>query len=184
MKGLLVVAAVGAAALGLALFLSLGSSGPQAPFGAFSPQPGGSAALAKLPAPASLATSRRATAVALRDRSLRALLDRNDWRTGSVSRWSAGAAVAIWLRRPIRVDANLPYVAIPPDAPATGQCARPYLGGWLHLQAGNVTRVDALVDLRPGHVGVVEIDTNARRGYRSPVPGKQHPWCEESQSGT
>jgi hypothetical protein len=84
----------------------------------------------------------------------------------------------------MHVDATLPYVTVPPDAPASGECVHPYARGWWRLTSPKVTQLEAWVDLRRGHVGVVALYTNAARGRLSPVSGKPHPWCEEISSGS
>jgi hypothetical protein len=79
------------------------------------------------------------------------------------------------------LSADLPYITIPPDAPAKGDCVEPYASGWEHLEAAGVTALRVLVDLDRGKV--VDISTNARRGIVSPVAGKPYPSCEEIESG-
>ena len=108
-------------------------------------------------------------------------------RSVRASRWNdldgrpLGAALTYTLRRQIVMNSNLPYVAIPPDAPARGDCVKPYAAGWHHLEASGVTALKVLVDLRRGQV--VDISTNARQGIISPVAGKPYPACQEIPAG-
>jgi hypothetical protein len=83
------------------------------------------------------------------------------------------------LKRPVAVNANLPYAVVPPDAPSHGTCVSPYAAGWAHLQATGVTALWVIVDLRRREV--VQISTNAKRGRVSPVAGKPYPTCNEIQ---
>lgn len=92
-----------------------------------------------------------------------------------------GASLTMLLARPIMVDADLPQADIPPDAPAKGDCRRPYRQIWLHERAGGVTRLSVLVDL--GGRAVADVSTNARSGTLSWVPGRPHPSCEELAGG-
>lgn len=109
----------------------------------------------------------------------------NGERFGSVGGSRAPGRGTAWLgyklKRPVAVDANLPYVVVTPDAPSHGTCASPYAAGWAHLQATGTTDLWVVVDLR--HHEVVQISTNARRGRVSPVNGKPYPTCNENQSG-
>jgi hypothetical protein len=86
-----------------------------------------------------------------------------------------------YLKRPITLNADLPYVAIPPDGPAHGDCVKPYAAGERHLRASDVTALSILVDLRQKRVA--EIDTDAKHGVVSPVAGKPFPSCDEDQTG-
>jgi hypothetical protein len=137
---------------------------------------------------ASPPTARKAERIAGRDDTLTRLLQLGDgqrlanvgpWRVGDNPR--GGAELAYKLKRPIAVNADLPYVAIPPDGPAHGICVSPYAPGWQHLRASGVTELSVLVDIRRGRVA--EIDTNAKRGRVSPVAGKPYPSCTEDQTG-
>lgn len=92
-----------------------------------------------------------------------------------------GAVLDYTLKRPITLNADLPYVAIPPDAPAHGDCVKPYAAGEEHFQASGVTVLQVLVDLRQKRVA--EIDTDAKHGVVSPVAGKPFPSCNEDQAG-
>ena len=85
------------------------------------------------------------------------------------------------LKRPVAVDADLPYIVLTPDAPSHGTCATPYAAGWAHLQATGVTALWVTVDLRRDQV--VQISTNAKRGRVSPVAGKPYPTCNETETG-
>jgi hypothetical protein len=85
------------------------------------------------------------------------------------------------LRRPLAVDADLPFIVVPPDAPAHGDCVQPYAAGWLHLRAAKVTVVTASVDFRRGRV--MDISTNAASGVIGPVAGEPYPSCSEDGSG-
>ena len=129
-------------------------------------------------------TVRAATRVALRDGTVRGLVGHRHWRASGASAWLAGATVSLSLQSPLRVDADLPYIVIPPDAPARGECMHPYTRGWWHLKAPRVTRLDVWVDLRPSHRHVVYVDTDATQGTLSPASGKPHPWCQEVQSSS
>lgn len=113
----------------------------------------------------------------LRTGNGRRLADIGPWSVGNNSR--GGAVVVYRLKRPIVVDSDLPYVAIPPDGPAHGTCVSPYAPGWEHLRASAVTELSVLVDVGRGRVA--EIDTNAKRGRVSPVAGKPYPACNEDQ---
>jgi hypothetical protein len=109
----------------------------------------------------------------------RRLANVGPWSVGHNSR--GGAELAYKLKRPIMVNSDLPYVAIPPDGPAHGTCVDPYASGWEHLRASGVTELSVLVDVDRGQVA--EIDTNATRGRVSPVAGKPYPSCNEDQTG-
>ena len=100
---------------------------------------------------------------------------------GSRAQGSGTAWLGYKLKRPVAVNADLPYVVVPPDGPAHGTCASPYAAGWAHLRATGVTALWVIVDLRRDEV--VQISTNARRGRVSPVAGKPYPTCNEAQAG-
>ena len=100
---------------------------------------------------------------------------------GSRARGSGTAWLGYKLKRPVAVDADLPYVVVPPDGPAHGTCVSPYAAGWAHLRATGVTALWVIVDLRRDEV--VQISTNARQGRVSPVAGKPYPTCNEDQPG-
>ncbi len=100
---------------------------------------------------------------------------------GSRARGRGTAWLGYKLKRPVTVDADLPYVVVPPDAPSHGTCVTPYAAGWAHLRATGVTALWVIVDLRRDEV--VQISTNARRGRVSPVGGKPYPTCNEDQTG-
>jgi hypothetical protein len=100
---------------------------------------------------------------------------------GSRRRGSGTAWLGYKLRRPIAVDADLPYVVVTPDGPSHGTCAVPYAAGWAHLQTAGVTALWVIVDLRRDEV--VQISTNAKQGRVSPVAGKPYPTCNEDQTG-
>ena len=106
-------------------------------------------------------------------------------RFGSVGGSRAPGRGTAWLgyklKRPVVVNADLPYVVVTPDAPSHGTCASPYAAGWAHLQATGTTALWVIVDLR--RHAVVQISTNARRGRVSPVHGKPYPTCNENQTG-
>jgi hypothetical protein len=86
-----------------------------------------------------------------------------------------GANLVYRLPHAIAVDADLPYVVIPPDTPAGQSCPHPYARGWLHERSTGVDELGVLVDIH--RRAVVAIDTNARSGTRSWVPGRPHPRC-------
>jgi hypothetical protein len=95
-----------------------------------------------------------------------------------------GVELFVRRRPPAAIDADLPYVAIPPDSTMlTGDCVYPYAQGWIHENSTGVSRLWILVDLRSGRRRVVEIDTNASSGTRSWVPGKPHPQCNDTSGG-
>ena len=100
---------------------------------------------------------------------------------GSRTQGSGTAWLGYKLKRPIAVNADLPYVVVPPDGPAHGTCVTPYAAGWAHLRATGVTALWVIVDLRRDEV--VQISTNARQGRVSPVAGKPYPTCNEDQTG-
>lgn len=100
---------------------------------------------------------------------------------GSRARGSGTAWLGYKLKRPVAVNADLPYLVVPPDGPAHGTCVFPYAAGWAHLRATGVTALWVIVDLRRDEV--VQISTNARRGRVSPVAGKPYPTCSEDQTG-
>lgn len=100
---------------------------------------------------------------------------------GSRARGSGTAWLGYKLKRPVAVNADLPYVVVPPDGPAHGTCVSPYAAGWAHLRATGVTALWVIVDLRRDEV--VQITTNARQGRVSPVAGKPYPTCNENQTG-
>jgi hypothetical protein len=85
------------------------------------------------------------------------------------------------LKRPITLNSDLPYAAIPPDGPAHGDCLKPYAAGEEHFRASDVTTLRILVDLRQRRVA--EIDTDAKHDVVSPVAGKPFPSCNEDQTG-
>ena len=89
-----------------------------------------------------------------------------------------GAVVRYNLKRPITLNSDLPYAAIPPDGPAHGDCIKPYAAGEEHFRGTDVTVLQVLIDLRKRRVA--EVDTDAR-GVRSPVAGKPYPSCIEDQ---
>ena len=133
---------------------------------------------------ASPATAREAEKIAEANATIARLLRLGDGRRlGGVGPWGGfggkarGAVLGFALKRPLAVDVNLPYVAIPPDAPSHGQCSTPYSPGWAHLRASGVTALMVLVDLRRNQV--VQISTDAKRGRVSPVAGKRYPSCNE-----
>jgi hypothetical protein len=100
---------------------------------------------------------------------------------GSRARGSGTAWLGYKLRLPVAVNADLPYVVVPPDGPAHGTCVLPYAAGWAHLRATGVTALWVIVDLRRHEV--VQISTNATRGRVGPVAGKPYPTCNEDQTG-
>jgi hypothetical protein len=100
---------------------------------------------------------------------------------GSRTRGSGTAWLGYKLKRPVAVNADLPYIVVPPDGPARGTCVSPYAAGWAHLRATGVTALWVIVDLRRDQV--VQISTNARQGRISPVAGKPYPTCNENQTG-
>jgi hypothetical protein len=100
---------------------------------------------------------------------------------GSRARGRGTAWLGYKLKRPVAVDADLPYVVVPPDGPSHGTCVAPYAAGWAHLRATGVTALWVIVDLRRNEV--VQVSTNARQGRVSPVAGKPYPTCNEDQTG-
>ena len=100
---------------------------------------------------------------------------------GSRTRGRGTAWLGYKLKHPLAVNADLPYVVVPPDGPAHGTCITPYAAGWAHLRATGVTALWVVVDLR--RAAVVQISTNARQGRVSPVSGKAYPTCNENQTG-
>ena len=130
--------------------------------------------------------AREAEKLSAADPAVARLLRRGDGeRAGSVGGSRAPGRGTAWvdyrLKRPVAIDSDLPYIAIPPDAPSHGTCVTPYAAGWAHLRATGVTALMVTVDLRREQV--VEISTNAKRGRVSPVGGKPYPSCNENQSG-
>jgi hypothetical protein len=129
----------------------------------------------------------RALRIATRDAAFNALLRDTSHSLSASEPWGGidgkplGVALTYTLRRPLAVDADLPYAEIPPDAPAHGDCVQPYADGWLHLRAARVTVVTVLVDLRRGRVA--DISTNATSGEIRPLPGKPYPSCGEDGFG-
>jgi hypothetical protein len=124
------------------------------------------------------ADARRARAIAARSSQLRSLLARAPYRLAAAGVWPGlGVNLTYRLKRPIDVNDVLPYAEVPPDAPSSGDCHAPYVSGWERLQASDVTRISARVDLKSGRLA--EIWTNAVRGTVSPVPGRAFPQCEE-----
>jgi hypothetical protein len=127
------------------------------------------------------AAAREAKRVAHSDAPLAGLLRLGDARRAVIGLWSlwgfprGGAVLLYLLRRPVAVNADLPYVQIPVNA---GSCSKPYAAGWAHLRASGVTTLQVLVDLRRARVA--EISTNANRGSVSPVKGKPYPTCSDS----
>jgi hypothetical protein len=130
----------------------------------------------------SAVAARKAERIAGSDATLARLVRLGDGRRlGVVGLWSlwgsrgGGAQLFYWLRRPVAVNSDLPYVQIPVNA---GSCTKPYAAGWAHLRASGVTVLLVLVDLRRARV--VEISTNASRGKVSPVDGEPYPTCSDS----
>lgn len=125
--------------------------------------------------------------IANADLTFKALLGRVPHSLTASQSWSTldgkpfGVELIYMLRRPLAVDADLPYAESPPDAPAHGDCVEPYAPGWLHLRAGRVTTVTVLVDFRRRRVA--DISTDASSGVISPVAGKPYPSCAEDGSG-
>lgn len=76
-----------------------------------------------------------------------------------------------------RVDAAVPFAEIPPDAPSTGDCKRPYAPGWQRLRARQVTVLFVGVDVSLGRVAA--IDTNAKEEVVSSMSGRPYPVCRE-----
>jgi hypothetical protein len=85
---------------------------------------------------------------------------------GSRARGSGTAWLGYKLKRPVAVNADLPYVVVPPDGPAHGTCVFPYAAGWAHLRATGVTALWVIVDLRRDEV--VQISTDAAESGPSP----------------
>jgi hypothetical protein len=129
----------------------------------------------------SAAAAREAEKVARSDATLARLVRLGDGRRAVVGRWSfwrfprGGAVLLYLLRRPVAVNAALPYVQLPVRADS---CSTPYAPGWAHLRASGVTVLQVLVDLRRARV--VEISTDASRGRVSPVKDKPYPTCSDS----
>ena len=127
------------------------------------------------------AAAREAEKVARSDATLARLVRLGDGRRAVVGLWSlwgfprGGAVLLYLLRRPVAVNAALPYVQIPVNP---GSCSKPYAAGWAHLRASGVTTLQVLVDLRRARVA--GISTNANRGRVSPVQGKPYPTCSDS----
>jgi hypothetical protein len=125
--------------------------------------------------------AREAERIAARDAALARLLRLGDSRRAVVGLWrlwgfSRGGALLLYrLRRPVAVNADLPYVQIPVNA---GSCSKPYAAGWAHLRASTVTVLLVLIDVRQGRVA--EVSTNANRGRVRPVDGKPYPTCSDS----
>jgi hypothetical protein len=117
--------------------------------------------------------------IARRDQTLQRLVDLSARPASSV--WTPGVDLTYPLARPAPIHAVLPYVAIPPDAPAHGDCVRPYARGWAHVDTTTpIRKVNVLVDLERG--AVVEISPRLLHGQMSysSVPGRPHPRCEEA----
>jgi hypothetical protein len=132
------------------------------------------------------AVARQAERIAAANPTVAQLVRRGDGeRVGSVGGSRARGRGTAWLgyelKRAVAVDADLPYVVVPPDGPAHGTCVTPYAAGWAHLQATAVTALWVIVDLRRDQV--VQISTNARQGKVGPVAGKPYPSCNEDQTG-
>jgi hypothetical protein len=132
------------------------------------------------------AVAREAEGIAASNATVAELVRRGDGaRVGNVGgsreRGRGMAWLGYRLKRPIAVNSDLPYIAIPPDAPSHGTCVTPYAAGWAHLRATGVTALMVTVDLP--HDRVIQISTNARQGKVSPVAGKPYPSCNEDQTG-
>jgi hypothetical protein len=132
--------------------------------------------------PVSPAVALKAARIAGSDSTLARLVRLGDGRrAGVVGLWSlwgsprGGADLFYRLKRPVAVNAALPYVQLPVRA---GSCSTPYAAGWAHLRASGVTVLQVLVDLRSARV--VEISSNANRGRVSPVKGRPYPTCSDS----
>ena len=127
----------------------------------------------------------QALKIARRDASLRKLVRGGGFSLAGSRRWTrldtgalVGVDLVVALSREMSVDADLPYIVVPPDAPHHGDCVYPYAQGWLHERSTGVRRIDVLVDLRKDTVAA--IDTDAQHGTRSTIAGRPHPMCEES----
>ena len=132
---------------------------------------------------ASAAVARETERIAGSDTTLARLMRRGDGqRLGNVDApFESLTTVVYKLKRPITVNANLPYMMRPPDGPSHGDCVRPYAAGWAHLRARGVTRLSVIVDLSSKRVA--QISGNAKRGRVGPVAGKPYPTCNEDQPG-
>ena len=93
-----------------------------------------------------------------------------------------GVGLDLRLARPIDLDDDLPYVAIPPDAPAHGDCEYPYATGWRHIRSKRVARLEVLIDLTKGAVADVSPGGDSTIVF-SDVSGKPHPSCQEYEGG-
>ncbi len=127
------------------------------------------------------ADARAAQRIATRDSVLAPLLagatvTSQSWTT--IDGQLLGAALFYRLPRPRPVHAVLPYVAIPPDAPASGECVHPYAQGWLRVDGRKVDALQLLVDLRKAVV--VEAAPESGVVAYSWIPGRRHPQCQEN----
>lgn len=120
--------------------------------------------------------------IALRSSVVRQLEGKARPSVAAVGDWTSiddgshlGGIAVLRLAAPVSVDADLPYVSIPPDSAEAVYCEHPYAQGWLHEQSRRVTELRVLVDVQKKQV--VSVQTNATRGTRSKVPGKPYPGC-------
>jgi hypothetical protein len=123
--------------------------------------------------------------IARRDASFRPFVRGRGFTLAGSRRWTRadtgaplGVDLVVDLPREVSVDADLPYIAVPPDAPSHGECVFPYAHGWLHERSTGVRRLDVLVDLE--RRVVAKIATDAEHGTRSTISGRPHPRCEET----
>ncbi len=161
--------------LGISLALAgcAGGSGPAM-------QPG----LRSLAPPPPQAMRREATRIASAGPIVRRLLGIRRLDVIGTGTWDSvdgghlGASLELAVRPPADVDADLPYVVIPPDGPTGHPCVHPYAEGWAHARALRVTRLLVLVDVR--HRAVVDIGPLQGAWSSEPIPGRPHPDCQEA----
>src|SRR6266852_3697517 len=140
----------------------------------------GAVTIVALPPPPGV--TRDAVKIARRDPSLKRLLAGSPPHVLQSGNWTSvsdgkrlGANLIVRLPHAIEVDADLPYVEIPPDTPAGEACQHPYAQGWIHERSAGVVELAVLVDVH--RKAVVAINTDARSGIRSWVPRLPHPRC-------
>ena len=126
----------------------------------------------------------KALRIVKRDRVFADVVGAVPFRVRGQGRWGQidGPDLGVWLelrlRRPIRVDAVLPFADIPPDAPAQGDCQRPYRQTWHRYRARDVRQLSLLIDLR--RRTVADINTDASVYATEPVAGRPYPSCVAS----
>jgi hypothetical protein len=126
--------------------------------------------------------ARDAARIALRDDLVKDLVGTSRAGVTESTDWFRGVELVLSVNPPVEVDADLPYVEVPPDAPATGDCTDAYARGWQHERASNVRRVIVLVDLRRKRA--VDIRGESTDATFEDVADRPHPHCKPVEGGS